>query len=219
MASIKLKHASGNGTIIHSPAANPTNDVTLKLPSTTGSAGQVLKVASANHSSTNSELEFAAAGGGKILKVESTTKTDIFSSTAVQTWTDITGLSVNITPSAASSKILISSHISFGLDVSHSLVVFRFMRNSTEIAIADAANNRPRGTFASKPADDAHTDNAVGIHLDTPSYSLGDTLTYKVQFYDYHANTFYVNRSFRHYDAATYDMVGVSSITVQEVAA
>ena len=65
MASIKLKHATGNSTIIHSPAANPSSDVTLKLPSTSGSAGQVLKVASANHSSTNAELEFAAAAGGK----------------------------------------------------------------------------------------------------------------------------------------------------------
>ena len=60
MASIKLKHTSGNGTILHSPAANPSSDITLKLPSTTGSAGQVLKVASANHSSTNAELEFGA---------------------------------------------------------------------------------------------------------------------------------------------------------------
>lgn len=58
MASIKLKHASGNSTILNSPAANPSADVTLKLPSTTGSAGQVLKVASANHSATNAELEF-----------------------------------------------------------------------------------------------------------------------------------------------------------------
>ena len=65
MGSIKLKHTSGNGTIIHSPAANPSSDVTLKLPSTTGSAGQVLKVASANHSSTNAELEFAADTSGK----------------------------------------------------------------------------------------------------------------------------------------------------------
>ena len=64
MASIKLKHSSGNGTIINSPAANPSSDITLKLPSTTGSAGQVLSVASANHSSTNAELEFAATSAG-----------------------------------------------------------------------------------------------------------------------------------------------------------
>ena len=70
MASIKLKHASGNSTILNSPAANPTNDVTLKLPSTTGSAGQVLQVASANHSATNAELEFAAAAAGGITMID-----------------------------------------------------------------------------------------------------------------------------------------------------
>ena len=66
MASIKLKHTSGNGTILNSPAANPSSDITLKLPSTTGSAGQVLQVASANHSSTNAELELAASSGTTI---------------------------------------------------------------------------------------------------------------------------------------------------------
>ena len=58
MSSLKLKHSSGNGTLINAPASNPSADITLKVPSTTGSAGQVLKVASANHSSTNAELEF-----------------------------------------------------------------------------------------------------------------------------------------------------------------
>ncbi len=62
MSSLKLKHSSGNGTVINAPAANPSADITLKVPSTTGSAGQVLKVASANHSSTNAELEWAAGG-------------------------------------------------------------------------------------------------------------------------------------------------------------
>ena len=61
---VKLKHASGNGTVIGAPAANPSADITLKAPSTTGSAGQVLAVASANHSSTNAELEWAADSGG-----------------------------------------------------------------------------------------------------------------------------------------------------------
>ena len=92
MASIKLKHASGNSTILNSPAANPTNDVTLKLPSTTGSAGQVLKVASANHSSTNAELEFAAAasGGGitiaQTFRRTSTTATNGASNYLTGTW-------------------------------------------------------------------------------------------------------------------------------------
>ena len=61
-AEVKLVHSSGNSTGLAAPAANPSSNVTLKVPSTTGSAGQYLKVASANHSSTNAELEFGAAG-------------------------------------------------------------------------------------------------------------------------------------------------------------
>ncbi len=88
MASIKLKHASGNSTILHSPAANPTNDVTLKLPSTTGSAGQVLKVASANHSSTNAELEFAT--------VSETLTSGTYTSVGTGHYVDITTTSTNV---------------------------------------------------------------------------------------------------------------------------
>ena len=58
MSSVNLKHSSGNGPKITGPAANPSADITLKVPSTTGSAGQYLKVATANHSSTNAELEW-----------------------------------------------------------------------------------------------------------------------------------------------------------------
>ena len=104
MGSIKLKHTSGNGTIIHSPAANPSSDVTLKLPSTTGSAGQVLKVASANHSATNAELEFGADAGGKVIQfkyAQSTTLVET-TSTSYQTYTQ---LSIDITPTSASNLI------------------------------------------------------------------------------------------------------------------
>ena len=66
MSSVNLKHSSGNGTKITGPVANPSADITLKVPSTTGSAGQVLSVATANHSATNAELEWAAAGGGSV---------------------------------------------------------------------------------------------------------------------------------------------------------
>tara|TARA_Y100001968_G_scaffold246184_1_gene230390 strand:+ start:7150 stop:7716 length:567 start_codon:yes stop_codon:yes gene_type:complete len=161
--------------------------------------------------------DLASGVGGKILQVVSTTKTDIFSSSTAQVFTDITGLSVDITPSATSSKILVTANVSFGLDVSHSLVVFRFVRDSTAIAIGDVANNRPRGTFQNKPQHNANLCTASGQHLDSPSST--SQLTYKVQFYDYHGNTFYVNRSYRHYDDSTYDMVGVSTITAYEVAA
>lgn len=105
MSSVKLKHSSGNGTIINGPAANPSADITLKVPSTTGSAGQVLKVASANHSSTNAELEWAADAGGKILEVVSAVSTTLLNSTTVDTDLD-TNLSGSIT-TTGSNKVLV----------------------------------------------------------------------------------------------------------------
>ena len=194
MSIVKLTGSSSGSTSLQAPASG--SDRVITFPDT---AGTVALTSSA----------------GKILQVVSTTKTDIFSSTAQQAWTDITGISVAITPSATSSKILITTDISQGSDVGASMIVFRLMRGSTAIAIGDAANNRPRGTFQDNPQGDAYMSNPGFTHLDSPSSTSEQT--YKVQFYDYHANTFYVNRSHRHYDAATYDFVGASSITVMEV--
>ena len=49
----------------------------------------------------------ASGVGGKVLQVVSTTKSDTFSSSTINAFTDITGLSVSITPFSASNKILI----------------------------------------------------------------------------------------------------------------
>jgi len=59
MSSIKLKHASGNSMSIAAPATNPASDLSLKLPATIGTAGQVLR-----NSSTAGTLEFGGLGGG-----------------------------------------------------------------------------------------------------------------------------------------------------------
>ena len=196
MSIVKLTGSSSGSTSLQAPASG--SDRVITFPDT---AGTVALTSSA----------------GKILQVVSTTKTDIFSSTTAQAWTDITGVSIAITPISTSSKILINTSITYGLDHGYSMIIFRLMRGSTEIGIADAANNRPRGTFSGDPKDDAYLANACFTHLDSPSSTSEQT--YKVQFYDYHGNTFYVNRTSRHWDASTYDFVGASNITVTEVAA
>ena len=107
MGAIKLKHTSGNSTILNSPAANPSSDITLKLPSTTGSAGQVLQVASANHSSTNAELEFAAAAaGGKVVQMVFKHSSTEVSTSSSSSFTVATDLSLAITPTSGSNRIL-----------------------------------------------------------------------------------------------------------------
>ena len=181
MGAIKLKHTSGNGTILNSPAANPSSDITLKLPSTTGSAGQVLSVASANHSSTNAELEFVAAGGGKVLKYETYSSTTA-TSTSGQTFVD-TGLSGTIQPSAASSKILVivnqffrttSSTVNTGTSV-------QVLEGSNVIVASSTNDIYYFGGGGSQSTSMNFQDRYSVIMVNTPSYSVGDTLTYKTQ--------------------------------------
>ena len=63
MSGVKIAAAASGGSAeIAGPPSSSANTV-LKLPADTGSAGQVLKVKSANHSATNAELEWATAAG------------------------------------------------------------------------------------------------------------------------------------------------------------
>ena len=56
----------------------------------------------------------AAQAKGSILQVVSTTKTDTFSTNTLATEEDITGMSATITPSASTSKILVTASINYG---------------------------------------------------------------------------------------------------------
>lgn len=75
-----------------------TGAAVFTLPTSDGSSGQFLK--------TNASGALSFASGGKILQVKQAYKTDIFSSTS-GTFVDVTGLSLTITPSSTSSKVLI----------------------------------------------------------------------------------------------------------------
>ena len=68
MAEVKIAAAQNGGSAaIAGPPSSSANTV-LKLPADTGSAGQALKVKSANHSATNAELEWASDSGVVIRK-------------------------------------------------------------------------------------------------------------------------------------------------------
>ena len=89
MSQIKLLHSGGNGVIIAAPSSNPAADRTLTLP---GDADGTIAT---------------TANAGKILQVIQAVKKNrqtINSTTLV----DITGMSVSITPSSASNKVLVN---------------------------------------------------------------------------------------------------------------
>ena len=79
--------------------------ITLKLPSTTGSAGQVLSVASANHSSTNARLRFAAAASGKVKQYKYAQSTTLLTTSSSYQNLSAT-FSVAITPTSSSNLLL-----------------------------------------------------------------------------------------------------------------
>ena len=117
MSQIKLLHSGGNGVSIVAPDSNPASDRTLKLPS--DGDGTIL--------TTNSSV-------GKILQVKQTVKTDTTSrggSSGTDALAAISGLSVDITPSATTSKIYIITNLK--LSSTNCWARFQLRRGSTAI--------------------------------------------------------------------------------------
>lgn len=154
-------------------------------------------------------------GAFRILQVVSTAKTDTFTSTSTS-FTDITGISVNITPSDANSKILVVITLDGCNDVGVASATFRLMRGTTAIAIGDAAGNRDRVTFQIVEDFAGSMGNRSMMFLDSPATT--SATTYKLQGRTAAAGTFFVNRSDDDADAATLSR-GISTITVFEVSA
>ena len=126
---------------------------------------------------------------GTPLQVVSVHKSDTFSYYGT-TFLDVTGLSLSITPSSTSSKILVTGQILLGSSTGFTYI--RLVRDSTAINIGDAASNRPRIT-AQFPYDSAEGQyGVVGtpiMYLDSPSTT--SATTYTLEFLKYDGDTFY----------------------------
>ena len=120
----------------------------------------------------------ANAGGGKVLQVVSTTKTDVFTANT-NSFVDITGMSVSITPSASNSKVMIICSINIG-GQNGTLYAYKLLRGSTDICIGDAASNRTRATIFGQNTGSSFKSISQSItFLDSPSTT--SSTTYKIQ--------------------------------------
>ena len=191
------------------------------LPQTDGTNGQVLKT---NGSGT---LSFGADQGGKILQVKNAIKTDTQSVTN-NTFTDISGLSISITPSSSSNKILFRGYVSLGTE-SNTVMAIKIFRDSTEIGKSTANSttaNNSTATAAGLNVSSVTSSVKSQIHqlqfevLDSPNTT--SAVTYKVQFaeislYQYASVIVYVNRTYFTPSASLHGVI--SSVTAMEVAA
>lgn len=152
-------------------------------------------------------------GSGQLpVQVVSTTKTDSFTSTIRDVWTDITGMSVSITPTNANNQILIMVMASIGTPNNY-IRGLRLVRNSTAIAVGNDSTGF-EGTTSQASNNDYVLDTLPIIHLDNPSTT--SSTIYKIQFYNESAAVipFYLNRPYNQ-TANTWNVV--SSITVMEI--
>ena len=202
MGDLVLAGATSGTTTLTPTAVSGTT--TLTLPATSGTV-----LTSANIGSN--------LPAGSVLQVVSAAKTDTFS-TASTSATDITNLSVSITPSSASNKILIMFNVNTSME-NFQMSTF-LVRNSTTIFVGDTAGSRVSATTALCGVPAAGTNPFyisnlpnVGIYLDSPSST--SSVTYKIQT-KVNAGTGYVNRSYDDTDAS-YRGRTPSSITVMEV--
>ena len=158
---------------------------------------------------------------GSVLQVVQTVKSDTFSASPAQTvFVDITGLSVSITPTSATSKILVFIDVAVGSSTTTTGTCnVRLVRNSTPIYIGDAAGSRARSIMSFPYVADAQFDifRYSGVYLDSPATT--SSTTYKYQIAGQNSSyTVYVNRT--HYDDNRWEDPRVaSSITVMEIAA
>ena len=150
-----------------------------------------------------------------IIQVKSVVKTDLFN-TASSSFTDITGLSVSITPTRSDSKILFQFHLgSFQNQNNSSRAFVRMVRDSTAICVGDAATGHEcTAAVCSRASDDNYTQFPVSMQfLDSPSTT--SAVTYKLQAScGNDGGTLYLN------SAGTQDAQGgntASTITVMEI--
>ena len=215
MSKIKLNAASGGGSVsLEAPTSTTGNaNVEFKLPVADGSSGQALTT------NASGQLAFASVAGGKIGQVLSTAKTDTFSRNS-SSYGDVTGISVDITPAATTSKVLVLVDLKVGCEHGDGDFHFRLVRDSTVIYAGDTAGSRKHG-FAGKSKfalDDANGNHAMevvnAIFLDSPSTT--SATTYKVQVANVSGRLVYINRTGQDSDAVNIPRTA-SSITVMEV--
>jgi len=209
----KVTNANHSGEVTGSGAltiaGNVVDEANLKVSnSPTNGYGLVAR------SGNTGGMTWEALGGGKIAQVISTnnTTTGTFGST---TFGDMTGQTVNITPSASNSKILIFNHISLSVN-NNNYVQFKLLRDSTSIGAGSNDLNRIGCITSIEGTGTDHMRTVAFQVLDSPNTT--NQITYKAQLRTHSSATIAFNRTINDADQG-YAPRASSEITVMEILA
>lgn len=236
MGSLTIKGSTSGDVTLAAPAVAGTS--TLNLPA----ANDTLVTLAATQTLTNKTIGASQLTGtvnalrlpaGTILQVLQGSLNTSFTGTGVSGatnyWVTVTGLSVTITPTSATSKILVNVDMYVGLSTTSNgyQQQYRILRNSSApSALLGSAEGGRQGVTGQINMYGGQTTTDIqyrmgflgGRHLDSPATT--SALTYEVQLRGYSGTpTVYVNRS-QAFQAggSDYDGVPLSTITVMEIA-
>ena len=195
------------------------------MPITINGSGTLTGISTGGISDTKA-VAIAAQPAGSILQMQSTLKTN-YTSMNNTSFTDISGLSVSITPQFSNSKIIVTLTCSIG-HKANEYGCIKIVQNSSgsfaDIDVGDAYNSdagtaqTPGNITTDDPTDDygqykVFTGSCTIIH--TPGTT--NAVTYKAQYKGNYSSSYgiYINRSFDNNNNIRSQ--GTSSITVMEV--
>lgn len=169
----------------------------------------------------DSKISTLTANSGKVLQVGYVAKADTWSATTSgNNFYTVPGLSVTITPSSTTNKILLTPSLYAG--VSSYQMKFRFLRNGTPVILGAGEGGRPVTTgvvnsYDTTSAQQYQLSFIGGTYMDSPNTT--SAVTYDVQMAAYDTQTVYLNRNaaWQNSIAGGYDATPVSTLTVMEI--
>ena len=164
-------------------------------------------------------------GGGLCLQVLGTLKTDT-ETYSTASWAAVPDMTLAITPTKTSSRILLTISASFGMRDLGAAAKVQFDIASggyNDLLVGDADGSRTRATWGLRAAGSGGTthgdytswDKSVS-YLHTPSYTEGQEITYKLYWNATSGNTLFLNRLYDNGDDANYPRQ-CSMMTVMEI--
>jgi len=208
MSSIKLTADSGGGTFEIKAPSSSGNTRVLTIPDETAT------------------LLTSATSTGKVLQIVHLNKTDASSMSMTETFTDVTGFSLSITPTAANSKIILQGVINYACEDHYSYGKFVRSINGGSYAdvtgwIGDADGVRIRSMTGNAEAFSTYDQVNIPIYAVDDSHNTTNAITYKLQYrgsFNHLSIVGYFNRS----ETDSNNNNGsraVSNLTLTEVAA
>jgi hypothetical protein len=183
MSKIQLNAASGGGSVAFEGPASVSSDKIIKFPNSHGVIVQVQSV------TVNSAVSATNSG--------------------VNTFADISGMSVNITPTSATNKMFICYNINFGNDTSDRNALLRIVKDGSVITAGNGATGNGSAYF--KINTTSFIINNSNSYLDTAGGT--SQITYKMQWSSEASGVRYMNRRGSGNQYGT-----ISTFTVMEVA-